>query len=70
MKIFHTDAFILQCFASDVRAIDNLKSIEGAQALVKTGQKHLAALLERGFSHADAFDLLNAVLTDITKGQA
>lgn len=72
MTIRNSDAFILSCFAEDVRAIPDLhkQTIPAGQMLVDIASRYLTRLTNAGHSSADALSLLNAVVNDIRSNHA
>jgi hypothetical protein len=71
MTIRNTDAFILSCFAEDVRAIPGIhqRTISAAQTLTTIATRYLNRLTNAGHSTEDALSLLSAVVHDIYSTQ-
>jgi len=71
MSIRNTDAFILSCFAEDVRAIPGIhqRTIPAAQALTTIATRYLNRLTNAGHSPDVALSLLNDVVNAIHSTQ-
>lgn len=67
MSIRNTDAFILSCFAQDVRAIPGIhqRTIPAAQQLVDIATRYRQRLINAGHTPDVALSLLNDVVNDI-----
>ena len=68
MTIRNTDAFILSCFAEDVRAIPGIhqRTIPAAQTLVTVATRYRDRLINAGHSPDVALSLLNDVVNLIS----
>jgi hypothetical protein len=71
MTIRNTDAFILSCFAEDVRAIPGIhqRTIHAAQTLVTVATRYRDRLINAGHSPDVALSLLNDVVNAIHSTQ-
>ena len=68
MTIRNTDAFILSCFAEDVRAIPGIqeRTIPAAQTLVTVATRYRDRLINAGHTPEMALSLLNDVVNLIS----